>query len=205
MSQDDNSSVGNKVCGILCWLKYHKLVSSPKSNPINWYIFQKLPWTPRNGDSSYQNQLANQPLRGKLTTALGEKWLYLDLLIRCCIRVFVVKSLGQPLKDFAGLVINNIWKDITEKQVVEFSMEHEAKESLRKWLDISTYPRVSDKVRECRVHFCANLADIIFTQPRRIFQGVVLSPSFYQLSCRTAEGMPIGRKRLFNLDEGDEG
>ena len=205
MSQDDNSSVGNKVCGILCWLKYHKLVTSQESSAINWYIFNKLPWSPRNGDSSFQNQLANQKLREKLTTALGEKWLYIDLLIRCCIRVFVVKSLGEPLNKFAGNVIGNIWNDLKEKLVVEFTMDHEAKACLQKWLDISTYTRVSDKVRDCRKDFCENLADLIFMRPERIFQGVVLSPSFYQRSCRTKDGIPIGQKKLFNLDEADEG
>ena len=205
MSQDGNSSVGNKVHGILCWLKFHKLTSSPESKLINWYIFKKLPWSPRNGDSSFQNQLANHKLKEKLTTALGEKWLYIDLLIRVCIRVFVVKSLGEPSKDFAGNVIGNIWKDLKDQQVVEFTMPQEAKACFQKWLDISTYVRVSEKVRDCRAQLCQNLSDLIFFRPGRIFQDVVLGPSVHQRTCMTVEGQPVGTKMLFNLIEGEEG
>ena len=59
-----------------------------------------------------QNQLANQPLKWKLTTELGET---IDLFIRFYIRVFVVKSLARrTIKDFAGNIIGNIWKDLKE-------------------------------------------------------------------------------------------
>ena len=203
MSQDGNSSVGNKVCGILRYLRYHKLTSSPESKEIDYYIFKRLPWSPRNGDFSFRNQLANATLKQKLIAVLGEKWLYIDLLIRCCIPVFVVKSLGKPVKEFAGLVIGNIWKDIQDKQVVEFSMPLEAQMCLQKWLDVSTYKRIAKEIRDCRARICENLADIIFKRPFRNFQAVALSPSFYHLSCRTIEGIPGGPKQLFNLLQGD--
>ena len=207
MSQDGNSSVGNKVCGILRYLRYHKIVSSPESKAIDYYIFKSLPWSPRNGDSSFRTQFANNILKQKLIAdkLLGDKWVYLDLLIRCCIPVFVVKSIGKSIKEFAGVVIASIWKDILDKQVVEFEFPQEAQACLQKWLSVSSYNRIAKEIRDCRARICENLADIIFKRPIGIFQGVSLHPTFYQRSCQTIDGkVPGGAMQLFNLVQENE-